>query len=358
MVQRVAVLWQSMSGYFDACLRALSTHNNTRITLAYRSPRPLAPFDDSKFGWLDLQYRWQQRPDVSRLRELLSMSRPEAVLVSSWHIGAYRALLRDLKGEGIPRVLCMDNQWLGTPKQWLGRMTWRQYIHPYYDFVFVPGDRQVRFARHLGFRDEHVMRGLYVADTDAFAISTPPPVPREKSFLFVGRLVPDKGIDVLASAYRLYRSSTPTPWPLRVCGAGPEAERLADLDGVEFLGFVQPRDLPTLMWRSSAALCPSRFEPWGVVVHEAAAAGMILVCSEAVGAGPHLCVEGYNGYVVPTDNATALARALSYITDASDARRAEMSAASVCLSKQLSPGKWARYVLEMLSRQREWLAAG
>ena len=39
------------------------------------------------------------------------------------------------------------------------------------------------------------------------------------------------------------------------------------------------------------------FEPWALVVHEAASAGRLILASENVGAVPHLVQPGYNGYI-------------------------------------------------------------
>ena len=308
----------------------------------------MAPFDDSQFDWLTTAYTWRGSPDVDSVLRLVKDSDPDAVLVSSWHIGAYRRVLREIRSAGVTRVLCMDNQWLATPKQWLGRLTWRQHIRPYYDLAFVPGDRQVYFARRLGFRRDHILRGLYCADTAAFARPAGLPT-RDRAFLFVGRLVREKGIDVLADAYRIYRRRATRPWPLRIVGTGPELHTFAGIEGVELLGFVQPRELPATMWQASALVCPSIFEPWGVVVHEAAASGLCIICSESAGAAVHMVQDGYNGYLVPAGDVSDLAMSLLRVSGAPDHELAEMSAGSVLLSRQLTPDRWARYLIAMLA---------
>ena len=194
------------------------------------------------------------------------------------------------------------------------------------------------------------MRGLYCADTSAFLPPAARADERQDSFLFAGRLVKEKGIAVLAEAYVLYRELVAEPWPLLIAGTGPELDSLRGIEGVRLLGFLQPSDLPAAMWSATAMLCPSLFEPWGVVIHEAASAGLVIVCSEAVGAGVHLVQDGYNGFVVPTGNATDLAKSMRAVTNMSKEQRRVMSAASLSLSGQFSPDRWAAYVIEML----EW----
>ena len=58
---------------------------------------------------------------------------------------------------------------------------------------------------------------------------------------------------------------------------------------------------------------PSRSEPWGVVVLEAAAAGLALVVSDVVGAAVELVRPGVNGATVPPDDVAALRRALTVV---------------------------------------------
>lgn len=243
----------------------------------------------------------------------------------------------------------MDNQWLGTPKQWLGRLTWRLYIRPLFDVAFVPGDRQVAFANRLGFRNSRILRGLYCADNEAFKRPSDGLPAPDRAFLYVGRLTDSKGIPVLMDGYRRYRDLDPEPWPLRVAGAGPLLELVTATTGVDYLGFVQPKDLPRTMWAASSLVLPSRFEPWGVVVHEAVIAGLVPICSEPVGAAVHLVQDGYNGYIVPDNNAIELAAAMYRVARKSAPELEAMSKASRLMSTQFTSERWARYLVETLS---------
>ena len=265
---RVAVLWQGMSGYFDSCLQSLVATGRVILSVAYRAPSEDAPYDETQFTGYYREYRWQDRPEADQLSALLGDETLDAVFVCSWNVPAYRAPLRRLGRQGVTRVLCMDNQWNATPKQWLGRLTWRRYIRPYYDLAFLPGYRQLQFARKLGFQHEHIMRGLYCANTPSFTVPPAWGGKRERSFLYVGRLVPEKGLSILVRAYRDYRQSVDAPWPLLIAGTGPDAHVFDGVPGVRMLGFLQPEQLPEAMWRATVAICPSLFEPWGVVIHE------------------------------------------------------------------------------------------
>ncbi|MGZ4356548.1 MAG: glycosyltransferase, partial [Gaiellaceae bacterium] len=64
----------------------------------------------------------------------------------------------------------------------------------------------------------------------------------------------------------------------------------------------------------------SRRETWGVVVNEAAAFGLPLVLSSAVGAAADLLRSGSNGEVVPSGDVDAAARALRSLAASSALR--------------------------------------
>jgi glycosyltransferase involved in cell wall biosynthesis len=272
---------------------------------------------------------------------------PDVLLVVSWHTLEYRAIARRFRGRAL-RVLCMDNQWLGTPRQIFGVAVAPWHVQTCFDRAFLPGARQERFARLLGFAPDAIHRGFYSADLDEF-------LPDSKgedrgggsAFVFVGRLVPEKGLDCLISAYLAYRDHVSDPWPLVVAGTGPMADAIRQTEGVEWLGFVQPGHLSAVLRSARALVLPSRFEPWGVVVHEAAAAGLSLVVSRAVGAGDEFVLHHDNGYVCAPSSSSDLLEGLLWCHGLSDVDAARARRRSLALSEAFSPERWAAEVIGM-----------
>lgn len=346
---RIAVLWSTTSGYLRASLDALQ-EAGADVLLVYEHAEEEAPFDDAVLtNGLDAN-GWSDRPDEVWLRRIVEAFDPHGVLVSSWHIRPYRRLARSLAGRAV-RLVCMDNQWHGSPKQWLGVATSPVFLRPAYDAAFVTGERQAVFAGKLGFPAERILWGAVCCDYDRFAVvaAERDDTPAPERFLYAGRLVEAKAVDVLAEAYRRYRSRSSRPWPLLVAGTGSLADELASVEGVEMLGFVQPAELPAVMARAGCLVLPSRFEPWAVVLHEAAAAGLPIVCTSACGASTRFVWDGYNGAVVSPDDAEALAAGLERISRASRGDRIGMGHGSSSLAAQLTPARWAAYVLERVS---------
>jgi len=322
--------------------------SGAELSIVHRAAQPDAPFDDRDLTLGLPATSWDGRPDEDQILAGFGRFRPHAVLIVSWDVGAYRRVARTFRGQAL-RILCMDNPWLGTAKQWAGRAVAPWVIRPVYDAAFLPGERQAAFARRLGFDDDRIFEGLYCCDYDRFAAVRPAAgVPKARAFVFSGRLVKEKGVDVLADAYRVYRRAVPEPWPLVVAGTGPLAPLVADITGVEMLGFVPPPQLPSTFARASCLLLPSRFEPWGVVVHEAAAAGLAVICTAACGASTRFVDDGRNGCVVPTEDPEALAGAMVCLTGASDDQLDTMARASIDLASVLTPSRWATNLTERL----------
>jgi glycogen(starch) synthase len=117
-----------------------------------------------------------------------------------------------------------------------------------------------------------------------------PAVARTEELAFVGRLVSDKGVDVLLDALGLLASEGLRP-RLAVVGEGPErprleeqAERLGIAGQVGFLGTRTGEELVEILNRHRVLVVPSRYrEPFGIVALEGIACGCMVVGSEGGG---------------------------------------------------------------------------
>lgn len=136
----------------------------------------------------------------------------------------------------------------------------------------------------------------------------------------VGRLVPEKGFDVMLRALIELPGAD-----LVLVGEGParsSLERLSrdlGLDGrVTFTGRVEPPW--TSRWRFDVLAVPSRIEGFGLVAVEALLAGIPVVGSR-VGGLCEVLTDGRTGLLVPVDDPTALASALRTLQDDPSLRR-------------------------------------
>jgi len=139
---------------------------------------------------------------------------------------------------------------------------------------------------------------------------SPPSASRE--VLFVGRLSPEKGVDVLLEAWR---RAAPVGLRLVVVGDGPERQRLADLrvPGVELAGRMTPDELIQRRAGARALAFPSVwYETFGLVVVEAMASGLPVLVSD-LGGTSELLRDG--SWSVPAGDVDAWAAALARLAD-------------------------------------------
>ena len=135
--------------------------------------------------------------------------------------------------------------------------------------------------------------------------------------LFVGRLSPEKGIDVLEAATQ----ESGLGIALKVAGSGPlqaKVEAAQSAGRLEYVGWQDPDGVRRLMLQARVLLIPSLcFEGLPMVVPEAFGAGLPIIASR-IGALATLVEDGANGLLVEPGNPAALASAVRRI--ASDGR--------------------------------------
>jgi glycosyltransferase involved in cell wall biosynthesis len=191
-------------------------------------------------------------------------------------------------------------------------------------------------ARQLGGGWPHTpIEVVANAVDDAIRRASPVALVTEPVLVVLGRLHPNKGIDVLVRAATLL---SPGQAGLRVLiagdddpGAPGERDRLeamvagTPLAGrVEFLGFRERVD--ELIARARVYVQPSRFEPQGLAILEAMAVGVPVVAS-GVGGVPEVVEDGVNGLLVPPDDPASLAAAIDrLLTDSALAERLRQAA--------------------------------
>lgn len=350
-IDRIAVLHTNFSGYMAACQRRLKEMYDVELMVFYWSGSGQTPFEEEIYRHIDYPYERDGKSE-NEIREAVRGFDPDAVLMAGWTDSVYLRVARTMKREGVPVVSNLDRQWQGRWKQYVARIAAPWYLWSAIDVMWVPGERQWEFARRLGYTGKFCWYGMYACDWNAFANGKDYQASREEAFLFAGRYVPEKGIDTLVSAYRRYRSVVNDPWPLICAGAGENEDLLQAEEGIVNEGFVQPSELPQLFHQVSAFVLPSRWEPWGVVVQEAAASRLPLICSDACGATTHLLQNGYNGFRFEADNVEELANNLVRISQCTQAERGKMGQRSYELSKQFTPDRWAKTLVKGLAELR------
>lgn len=344
---RVVICWTHFSGYMAACWNALARLPGVQLSvLAFAlDPTWQAQFDPRLVHGLNCRLLSPAaRSDPSLIRRLVRQFQPDIIVLPGWHYAVHRALAFHPEFDAVKRVMTMDTSWRGSIRQRLARWRMGRFLNQI-DAVIVAGERAWQFARRLGFTEAQIYRGLYGFDAGAYSAASqkrPADNAWPRRFLFCGRYVPDKGLDILRDAYAQYRAAQPDPWTLTCCGTGAQKQMLAKTPGLSDVGFKQPHELPALFAEHGALILPSRFEPWGVTVAEALAAKLPVIVSEAVGSNVELVRHLYNGLIIPTGSAPALADGMTTL-HAMHAKLPEMGRRGQQIALPFAAEQWARH---------------
>jgi glycosyltransferase involved in cell wall biosynthesis len=212
-------------------------------------------------------------------------------------------------------------------------------LAPRVDGFVVFSSQGVERLRRMGVDPSRVEVSVQSADLERFLA-----VGHERStsaepvrVLCVGRLVPDKNISLLIEAFADCGFEDGEA-ELDLCGTGPLEGELRSLAArlgvpVRFRGFVAPSELPAVYAAADVLALVSTYEPFGVTVREAAAAGLPVICTERAGAAGDVAVDGENAVVVdPSDRSTIVEALGALVRD--DSLRARLSAGSLAVTER------------------------
>lgn len=341
------VLFEEMAPYFWECLRKLSEKFPVDVLLISKKINPIAPF---KFKPID-GVRWLIRDnheEVFLLQEIHSFH-PDCIYVSGWLYKPYHTWIKKIRAPKV--ILGFDTQWNGSIRQIFGSIYFRILKKKYYTHAFVPNARQYKFAQKLGFNEYQILEGIYCCDTDYYSelyrefirnrIEWP------KNILFLGRYVNEKGFMQLQDAFIEFDKKHPgQSWKLLLAGKGPLNVRMHPK--IIDMGFVQPKDIKDIMRQTGFFILPSKYEPYGVVLHEMAVAGIPLISSVFCGASDDYLEEGKNGFLLHTISVSELVRVFENALNLGDKKLKEMSEKSHELGNRNTLDKWAEKVFNLL----------
>lgn len=177
---------------------------------------------------------------------------------------------------------------------------------------------------------------------------------RPVRLLFLGRLIPIKGLNILLDAL-----ATPAcrdrDWVLTIAGDGDrdtystQAERLGLADRVSFTGWLNPDQCREQLAAADVLVQPSLFEGLPMAVLEAMAYGLTIVATR-VGSVDEAVEDGGSGLLVEPGDAAALAAALERVLADGDLRAALAAAARQRFEDQYDIAAYRGRLLEVYRR--------
>lgn len=293
-------------------------------------------------------YDRSQFSDASSLLKVVRAVKPDLIMVAGWIDKLYCKVASVYRKEcDIPIVAGCDTQWRGG-KQWLNVLFSAFRQRKWFTHILIAGIWQYEYARRLGFSQEQILQPLYTADTAIFAnvniLSKEMSYPHK--LLFIGRFADAKGLSFLLDAWKSITDRK--GWTLTLVGNGPLRDTLNGFPDVEIKDFMSQENLVVEMQHSGAFILPSVFEPWALVLHEAAAGGLPILASNCCGAVPYFVLENYNGHLFVPGDVSSIRKAIQRLINTSDDDLIRMSYKSRELSKRINPEIVAQTLLSIL----------
>ena len=161
---------------------------------------------------------------------------------------------------------------------------------------------------HYGMAENRIFLLPMMVDNAKYFKELPPGQPTPPQlvrFLCVARLAPEKNIPLLIAAFKELVKQYQNV-QLDLVGDGPSRtaleELITDSPQIKLHGKKFGAALLQFYKDSHVLVLPSAFEPWGLVVNEAMAAGLAVICSDQVGAAYDLLSRTHTGWIFESNN--------------------------------------------------------
>ena len=307
---KLLFVWSGLNGYMGDCWRELDSRPGVELKII-----------------VDLQNRYYgggfAPNDVLRNLEwsdkCLEDRSQDYVFIVGWRNRLCREAASNMWG-GAKKICCFDMPWEWRFRKIAARLLLRRYLRRF-DAAFVPGAAAMPYARWLGFPKDRIFTGLYGTDTRRVGMCK-----GGAGFLFVGRDSPEKGVAVLRDAYQVYKRKGGT-WSLKIVNG------------------VSPEELGPIYASADCFVLPSLWEPWGVVLVEAAAAGLPIICTDKCGARHEVVRD--NGIVVRSGDVEELSDAMLRVSGLDRKERDGCGSIGRVLASPYSCEAWADRVLTL-----------
>jgi glycosyltransferase involved in cell wall biosynthesis len=326
-------------------------------------------------GWFlhpAITQRWEREEDsvlygilptetaraIAKLWSEMRVARPAVVFVAGWRhpIVIAAIIMARLLGA---RVVSMSDTWTSDSQSFravLKRLVLK-LMH-----AFTPGgSQQARYLEAQGVPRTRIFPARMTSDIQAIRafITAEGPMHRairrkemgstdvDVVFIFVGRLEPVKGPDLLVDAF--FSAQLSENARLLIVGDGMMRNQIAAAAAGDPRILIRGRLEGKALWAEFAAadilVVPSRSEPWGLVINEAMGAGLTVLVHDCCGCIDDLVIDGSTGIVVRTGDATALRHALGDLSRDPD----RVAALRLSASKHIATWNtkaWASNIIE------------
>jgi glycosyltransferase involved in cell wall biosynthesis len=215
----------------------------------------------------------------------------------------------------VPLIICYERTFhTERNAQWF-RTFYRRAITRLTDALCCNGQLCGEYSQWLGMDPAHITYGHMAADTEelvhkASTLSSSEIEDLRRKWniqgiliLYVGRLITLKGVRQLLEAWAKFEQKYTNKATLMLVGDGDLSDELKTMcrqrnfTGVRFVGSVNYDNIAKYYNASDVLIMPTLEDNWSLVVPEAMACGLPVLCSKYNGCWPELVHGGINGWV-------------------------------------------------------------
>lgn len=313
----ICFAWLGFPQYAARCVGAFARATKSKVLVV--ATRPAVPVRGME-ELCGCEVKWVDENAIGGWDDVVGGERPKLIFTSGWGSSLFNRFRDEVRMSGGRAIAMCDNNFQLTLKEVVKSIRFRLAFSKKYDGYFVVGKSGRRLLKFYGVDDALIKDGLYSADKTIFRNGSPLEE-RDRRIVYVGQFCDRK--NVLAMCEAFVRANQKREWILEMCGCGPQRERLPIDENIVVHDFVQPEELSVIYRRSRAFCLASKEEHWGLVVHEAALSGCVLLLSESIGAKDDL-LQG-NGFSFNPFDLGAMTEAFSRVMrmSAADFERAQ-----------------------------------
>lgn len=348
---KVLLIWDRLGDYHRARWKALSQVMGTVNVYA------------ADFGRTDNLYKWENsyaddpqyvllsekavnKSDIRKrfiqFTHILSQKQISAVGIPGYGRIEYILFILYARLTG-RRVILFAESWYGQGQ--LFNLFKGLFLRICCHTFLVSGKRAFQhFNSRLRISEHRIQTGYSVVDNAHFASINKPTSSKthRPAVLCIARFSQEKNLSHLIEAF--VQSEACHLYNLYIVGGGPLLPSLKSIareySNISLMEWVSYHELPAIYQKADVFVLPSIFEPWGLVVNEAMAAGLPVIVSEQCGCTPDLITK-QNGWVFDARQPEQLVSVFNQIANTEMSTLQQMGKHSLQIIEHFSPQIWA-----------------
>lgn len=261
-----------------------------------------------------------------KLYNILKSKKIDYIILSGWNNLFYKTTFILAKVLKIKLILRCENNFSETHviKKKIKILFLSFFFKHFFKFIAI-GKKNKQMYMDCGISEKKILKSNYSIDNNFFTdnkmsktknvyLKKLYDVNNKKIFLFVGKFIKRKGLNVLLNSIINLKSNSNfiNNSMFLLIGQGPELNNIKqfikseNLNNVKLINFQSQKNLKYFYKFSNFLILPSYYETWGLVVNEAMAMGKPSIVSKSCGSANDLVINNKNGFIFKKGNSLAL----------------------------------------------------